>query len=221
MAEGTLVLTDGGWKPIERVLLSDLVYDGVDFVTHGGSILKSEQTCLPVDGVWMTPDHRVLVEATSNEAQRIYRPEVRDAYRRRSEDVRDKSNDPLLPNQSWVAAGQIVHSSEAQQQILRVYDLLNCGPKERFTVLGGNGPLVVHNCVQKTARDLQRYAIINQEKAGYGIVLHVYDENVAEIPEGWGSLEEFERIMSTVPPWAAGWPVRAAGGWRGKRYQKG
>jgi DNA polymerase len=80
---------------------------------------------------------------------------------------------------------------------------------------------ITENLVQATARDIQRYAIINQERAGYPIVLHVYDENVAEVPEGFGSIEEFERIMSTMPPWAAGWPVRATGGYRAKRYKKG
>jgi len=78
----------------------------------------------------------------------------------------------------------------------------------------------VHNCVQATARDIQVHGLLNLEAAGYHIVLHVYDEDVAEVPEGWGSIEEFERIMSTMPDWAAAWPVRAAGGWRGKRYRK-
>lgn len=77
------------------------------------------------------------------------------------------------------------------------------------------------NIVQATAHDIQRFGIENQEAAGYPIVLHVYDENIAEVPEGRGSLEEFEAIMSTMPPWAAGWPVRASGGWRGRRYRKG
>lgn len=79
---------------------------------------------------------------------------------------------------------------------------------------------LTENLVQATARDLQRHALVAQERAGYRIVLHVYDENVAEVPEGWGSVEEFEAIMSETPPWAAGWPVRARGGWRGKRYRK-
>lgn len=80
---------------------------------------------------------------------------------------------------------------------------------------------IAENIVQATAHDIQRFGIEAQEAAGYPIVLHVYDENVAEVPKGWGSIEEFEAIMSTMPPWAAGWPIRASGGWRGRRYRKG
>ena len=75
--------------------------------------------------------------------------------------------------------------------------------------------------MQAIAHDIQRFGIEALEAAGYPVVLHVYDENVAEVPQGWGSIEEFEAIMSTMPPWAAGWPVRASGGWRGRRYRKG
>jgi DNA polymerase len=82
------------------------------------------------------------------------------------------------------------------------------------------GGRLVENVTQATARDIQRHSLVAQERAGYPIVLHIYDENVAEVPEGWGSVEEFERLMATMPDWAAGWPVRAAGGWRGKRYRK-
>jgi DNA polymerase len=77
------------------------------------------------------------------------------------------------------------------------------------------------NVVQAVARDIQRHAIVNLERAGYPVVLHVYDEDVSEVPQGWGSIEEFESIMNRMPPWAAGWPVTASGGWRGARYRKG
>lgn len=82
------------------------------------------------------------------------------------------------------------------------------------------GPKLVENATQKTARDIQWHGMRALERAGYPIVLHVYDEDVAEVPEGWGSVKEFEAIMCDLPEWAKGWPVRATGGWRGKRYRK-
>jgi hypothetical protein len=57
------------------------------------------------------------------------------------------------------------------------------------------------------------------------VVLHVYDEDIAEVREGWGTVEEFEAIMQRMPAWAhyqgQPWPIRVSGGWRGKRYRKG
>lgn len=80
---------------------------------------------------------------------------------------------------------------------------------------------LIENIVQAIAHDILRNSIINLRAAGYHTVLHVYDEIVAQIPKGCGSLEEFERIMGTMPAWAQGWPIRASGGWRGRRYRKG
>lgn len=80
---------------------------------------------------------------------------------------------------------------------------------------------LAENAVQATAHDLQRFSIMRLREAGYPIVLHVYDENVAEVPLGTSNLPEFERIMSLVPEWAEGWPVKATGGWVGHRYRKG
>lgn len=82
------------------------------------------------------------------------------------------------------------------------------------------GGKLTENIVQATAHDILRHAIINLRAAGYPTVLHVYDEIVAEIPEGTGDLAVFEQIMSDMPAWCADWPVKASGGWIGKRYRK-
>lgn len=87
----------------------------------------------------------------------------------------------------------------------------------RIETYGGR---LFENVVQAIARDLLMHVVPLLEAAGYSIVLRVHDELVAEIPEGFGSIEEFERLMSTLPTWATGWPVRAHGGWIGKRYRK-
>ena len=89
----------------------------------------------------------------------------------------------------------------------------------RLSTYGGK---LTENVVQATARDILAHAIVNLEKAGYPVVLHVHDEIVVEISESAcrNSISEVEKIMSTMPTWAKNWPIRAQGGWRAKRYAK-
>lgn len=89
-----------------------------------------------------------------------------------------------------------------------------------WIVMDTYGGKLTENIVQAVAHDILRFAIMNLRAAGYPTVLHIYDEVVCEIPIGTGSIEDFERIMMIMPPWAADWPIRAAGGWRGRRYRK-
>jgi len=87
------------------------------------------------------------------------------------------------------------------------------------------GSRIFENSVQAIAHCIMRYARKNLFAAGYAVVQEVYDEAVSEVPYGWGSIDEFETIMGTLPHWARlpngeFWPIRASGGWRGKRYRK-
>lgn len=86
-------------------------------------------------------------------------------------------------------------------------------------VLGAEGPFIVHNCVQALARDMLAEAMMRLEMAGYRVVLTVHDEIVAEAPHGFGSMKEFDRIMSEVPDWAEDFPV-AVEGFEADRYRK-
>lgn len=92
------------------------------------------------------------------------------------------------------------------------------GPKGwvRMETYGGR---LFENVVQATARDIMAHAVVNLERAGYPVVLRVHDEVAAEVPNGFGSLEAFEAILTDLPWWAKGWPIRAAG-WEGPRYHK-
>lgn len=87
----------------------------------------------------------------------------------------------------------------------------------RMNTFGGR---FFENVCSAVANDILRFANVTLERNGYPIVLRVHDELVAEVDEGFGSIEEFEALMATLPEWAKGWPVRAAGGWRAKRYRK-
>lgn len=90
----------------------------------------------------------------------------------------------------------------------------------QWTQLSTYGGKLVENVVQAFCRDILAEAMLRLEATGrYPLVLHVHDEAVAEVPEGTGSLEEFNKIMEIVPPWAAGMPIESDG-WVGCRYRK-
>jgi hypothetical protein len=90
------------------------------------------------------------------------------------------------------------------------------------------GGRLFENVDQAVANDVQRWGMRLLREHGYALVLGVYDENVvrvrrdAPVPIGFDThVECVEHLMSQMPPWAAGWPIRAAGGWQGRRYRKG
>jgi DNA polymerase len=79
--------------------------------------------------------------------------------------------------------------------------------------------ILSENPVQAVARDCMRDGMLACERAGYPIVLTVHDEAVADTPNGFGSLTEFERLLSDMPAWAEGLPVVATG-FEAQRYRK-
>jgi len=137
----------------------------------------------------------------------------------------------------WAVRGRFLHCRLPNGRLLSYcdpwieYEMTQWGerPKLKFwgvdtytkkwspqTTYGGK---LTENVVQALCRDLMAEAMQRLEAHGYPMVLSVHDESVAEVPEGWGDLKEFESIMAEVPKWAEGMPI-AAEGWRGRRYKK-
>jgi DNA polymerase len=81
------------------------------------------------------------------------------------------------------------------------------------------GAKLVENIVQAVSRDFLVSAMYRVENAGYLVVGSVHDEVLAEVPDGSGSLEEFEELMRAVPSWGAGCPIDVEG-YENRRYRK-
>lgn len=71
--------------------------------------------------------------------------------------------------------------------------------------------MIVHNCVQGTARDCLLYSMDQLDKAGFDIRMHVHDEVIINEPLGGRTVDEVCRIMGQEIPWAEGLPLSAAG----------
>ena len=81
------------------------------------------------------------------------------------------------------------------------------------------GGLIAENATQATSRDVLVDGMFRLEAAGYPVVMHVHDEVVTEVPEGFGSVAEVEHLLGQSPEWAPDLPVTSSG-WEGRRYRK-
>lgn len=80
------------------------------------------------------------------------------------------------------------------------------------------GGIWAENATQATARDIMVEGLFRTEAAGFETVLTIHDEVLAE-GESAERLDEFVRLLSIVPEWAEGCPIKAEG-WTGDRYRK-
>lgn len=81
---------------------------------------------------------------------------------------------------------------------------------------GGFG---AQNATQAVARDIMKHGMRRAEAAGYPPILPVHDEVIVEVPEKFGSFDEFKALMLDPPEWADGLPV-AGDGFVARRYRK-
>jgi len=79
---------------------------------------------------------------------------------------------------------------------------------------------IAENATQAFARDVLAYNMPAIEAAGYQIVLSVHDELLTEAPDSPEfNADHLSALMATVPPWAEGLPLAAAG-FEAYRYRK-
>lgn len=121
IAEGQLVLTNHGLIPIERVSLAHMVWDGVEFVPHDGVVAQGIKDVIEHDGLLATPDHEVYLNTGGTVS--LYEAK--------------QSNAKLA--KAWTETQSRVGSGSR----MRVYDILNAGPRSRFMVSGK----LVANCI--------------------------------------------------------------------------
>ena len=183
IAEDTLVLTDSGWKKIQDITTFDKVHDGIEFVTHGGLVFKSAKDCVEIDGVYMTKDHEVLtddgwktaeVHLSAGATSQLSRFDFSKVLR----EVQTKPHDCTLS----VSTGRNNAETSGEAECKKaVYDILNCGSRNRFVVKGDAAPFVVHNC-QALAFVVLKWQAIEIAKRGVPISLNVHDEWVSVVP---------------------------------------
>lgn len=101
-----------------------------------------------------------------------------------------------------------------------MYDLVNCGPDNRYMMVTRDGLALSHNCenaCQAICRDLLADAIVKCEQASLCPRIHVHDELVCQnTPDKLNLLLE---IMSEGPAWASDFPILVEG-YAGDQWSK-
>ena len=72
LGRGTALWTNRGPVPIEQVTRDDRLWDGKEFVAHGGVVHTGVKACIEVAGTWMTPTHEVLTPIGWCQAQDLF-----------------------------------------------------------------------------------------------------------------------------------------------------
>lgn len=134
IAEGTEVLCERGWVPIQDVRSDDQVWDGVEFVSTKGVKYNGKSNVVVCYGVGMTEDHLVLTTTgwrpakdvlSGDAADRFDRAEVRlpDGYVQRG-DCEEQSIDVEMPvrmRQGGCAAEYVAEGQEqGAQKVVRL-----------------------------------------------------------------------------------------------------
>jgi len=115
---------------------------------------------------------------------------------------------PFITQQMFINEDGEVEITHRPQVAFRGVD----STTKKWSIQRLYGGLQCENVVQAIACDLLVEAMFRVEEAGYPIVLTVHDEILSEVPEGFGSVEEFGTPTIPEAEWAGGLPI-AVGAW--------
>jgi DNA polymerase len=127
-----------------------------------------------------------------------------------------------LDNREW-SESEVLDREEAERLELKGAAKIEGKTSPKVTALGFDstmqrmvrhglyGGLAMENAALSAESDILRVAMKNCEANNYPIVMHTYDEAVAEKPRGSGSVEEMSRLMLDLPDWTAGLPLTCHG----------
>jgi hypothetical protein len=99
-------------------------------------------------------------------------------------------------------------TSAKSQTLKRVYDILNCGSRSRFTILTEAGPIIVHNCIlglgygtgalklQHTLKTTPPGAVVDEEEAKR--IVGVYRDKNHAVIDLW---REGDEVIRTMADW--------------------
>jgi DNA polymerase len=146
-----LVKTNKGLVPIQNVTTDMLLWDGEEWVEHDGLVFRGHKHTIIYDGLEATEDHQVYIRGEKYTA-----------------------GFGLVAEQGRILQGGC-GSYLIQDKFSRpVFDILNAGPRNRFTVSGR----LVHNCgYQGGMKAFQAFAKIYN--------LKISDEEADKIKNAW------------------------------------
>lgn len=147
IAENSLVLTDKGLVKIQDITEDMKLWDGEEWVKHDGVVFKGYKEVMTYEGLTATADHLVWTEE-ADRPMRFGTAIERKAHLLRTGDrgtaVRMGRDHRLQEN--MVGKEKPCEREEKKLETnpskVRVYDILNCGKRHRFTV----SDVLVHNC---------------------------------------------------------------------------
>lgn len=189
-ASDTQVLTKQGWVRVVDIRDQHEVWDGVEWVPCDGAVFQGEKEIVERSGVWATPDHKVLAGDGWIEWKDLVDENLKKAIESGSGPCSDTKTGELSRKNTGAAKAE----KKSFKTTADTYDVLNAGPRNRFTIRTEDGPVIVHNCGYMLGwRGLIAYS------EGYGVDMDEESARAAvdtfrgmypEIPEFWRWIEK-------------------------------